>query len=1329
MPYSPEKRNQEAAPADQLPSSAGRRFSALLRRKTLPVLVAGLLLLLWGQQSVMADQTGTLLVLVRRLVSLVSFPIVLRILAGLGVLCSLGVFGLLGLAGVVVRTLTRPRRQAPVSTLTPALLGWPAEAISFPVTVGSCSYPVPGYYCPQPGAQSIVIVSPGYRRPVEDVLLICRALWQAGHHVLAFEYLGHGRPLPAGVSLPLTLGYREVKDFLAAVRYAQGRAPGCRIGALGFSMGGAVSLLGAACCPEVAAVAADSAFATQWQAVEHVVRQRLRLPPRWVDWLLPPLYWMSNRLLRWHAGYRFEQVEPVQAIAQIAPRPVLLIHGQQDRLIPAAAAQQRRAAARPPKARWLVPGVEHVRACLHVPDRSVARLTAFFQQALLPDRPARPLQVAAGSSVVAGSQGQEKAPVRVSRANPPKREQDQSSPPGFRLGLVWGRWLVRWRWRVAGAWLLVLLISLPLAQTVGAVLRPGGTTVPGGETAQVQAVLRQRLHQPATQLFAVLSVSPQQARSRSFAQQQQAVVARARSLPHVLTIQAQVSPNGQTALVILGLDEDSDLVAALVPELQARLEAIPGPAHLQLTGEAAVATALQQATQEDTARAEALALPLTLAALLLVFDGLLASLLPVGLAGLTLITTLAGLALLGRLFPLQSLTESLVGIIGLGLAIDYSLLLIRRFREELARTRAGAEAVAETMATAGEAIACSACLVTLGFGALLLIPIPFVRSLGAGGCLVTGVAALAALTLLPALLSLLGPRINALAVSALLPWRWQRWRGLGPVRRQDPASVSAPPEAVRLVSWWERWAWTVMRHPLPLLGGALALLLLVSWPALALRPGLPGAAVLPADAPARQGWEELRRAFPTVDPAPILVVVQPTAPRSMQSAADRIRVMRLVSWIERLPHVSGVDLPRDHAPQPSPGGAMLLLVHTDSTPDSPEEAQPLDQLHVVPASPREGLHLQIGGPRAQTLEFDRTLYRASELALLFLLAGTALLLLVMVTFRSLLLPLKAILMNLLSLGSAFGALVWVFQDGHGATWLGFTPTGSLDRFVPIVLGCTLFGLSMDYDVFLLSRVRECWRRGRNNEQAVAEGLARTGGMITSAACLFLLVERAGLRHLRGHRPGRLPDPPPGGASDHALAGAVELVAAGSTELGTAVQGSRSDSARRSPPLQTASLWAALVSLALQSKRVPGAAGLGGVADQAGGPDTPWLSCPPDSTEPLLHLRGRFALPGTVAATYQPAARGHPDDGRSADLSQACRTRSPGTAAAAPAGRAENRSSCPVSQPARSGKHATGVMSTGPGCRCGALVLPLIRRGGTDHSRAKSRRPRQEGGLM
>ncbi|RAQ95842.1 MMPL family transporter [Thermogemmatispora tikiterensis] len=1106
MPCSPEKLNLEAAPADRLPSSAGRPRSPMLRWKTLSILMAGLLLLLWGQQSMIAGPAGTILVLIRRLVSLVSFPLVLPVLAGLGVLCFLGALGLVGLAEVVVRTLTRPLRQAPVSMLTPALVGWPAEAISFPVTVGSRSYPVPGYYCPRPGARSLIIVSPGYRRPVEDVLLICRALWQAGHHVLAFEYLGHGRPLPAGASFPLTLGYREVKDFLAAMSYAQERAPGCRIGALGFSMGGAVSLLGAACCPEVAAVVADSAFATQWQAVEQVVRQRLRLPPRWVDWLLPLLHWVSNRVLRWHAGYRFEQVEPVQVIAQIAPRPVLLIHGQQDRLIPPVAAQQLYAAARRPKALWLVPGVEHVRACLHVPDRYVACLTAFFQQTLLQDLPARSLQAASGSSVGAGSQEQEQSPLRASRANPLMSEQAQSSPPGFRLGLVWGRWLVHWRWQVVGAWLLLLLLSLPLAQTVGAVLRPGGTTVPGSEAAQVQTVLRQRLHQPTTQLFAVLSVSPQQARSRSFALQQQAIVARARSLPHVLTIHAQVSPNGQTALVILGFDEDSETIAALVPHLQDQLGAVPGPARLRLTGEAAVAAALQQATQVDTARAEALALPLTLIALLLVFDGLLASLLPVGLAGLTLVMTLAGLALLGRLFSLQSLTESLVSIIGLGLAIDYSLLLIRRFREELARSGAVPKAVADTVATAGEAIAFSACIVALGFGALLLIPIPLLRSLGVGGCLVTGIAALAALTLLPAVLSLLGPRINALALSSLLPWKGHRWRDLLPVRRQNTASVFAPQGAVRPASWWERWAWTVMRHPFPLLGGALGLLLLLSWPALALRPGLPGAAVLPADAPARQGWEDLTRAFPTVDPAPILVIVQPTDPRSLGSAADRVRLMRLVNWIERLPHVSGVDLPMDHEPQPSPGGATLLLVHTNSAPDSPEEARLLDQLHVAPASLRQGLLLQIGGPRAQTLEFDRTLYRASGLALGFLLTGTVLLLLI--TFRSLVLPLKAILMNLLSLGGAYGALVWVFQEGHGASWLGFTPSGSLDRFVPIVLGCTLFGLSMDYEVFLLSRMRECWWQHRNNARAVAEGLARTGGLITSAACLFLLVAGA-----------------------------------------------------------------------------------------------------------------------------------------------------------------------------------------------------------------------------
>ena len=272
-----------------------------------------------------------------------------------------------GVGAYIVNVLTRPKRLAPFAhyTFSPFELGIPAEEVSFASLHGK--HHVNGWYVPYPGATSTVILSPGYRGAMTDVLGICTILWKDGHNVLAFEYYGHGTVVGESV----TLGYREINDFLGAVSYARQRDPQARLGALGYSMGAAVTIMGSARAQEVEAVVADSPFATHRRVIEYAVRRSIHLPFILFEWATDALLW-------WRAGYHFHQVEPLRDIGQIAPRPVLLIHGLSDTTIDPQDASLLYNAAGEPKELWLLPGVEHCGA--YFEDRLVytQKVSNFF---------------------------------------------------------------------------------------------------------------------------------------------------------------------------------------------------------------------------------------------------------------------------------------------------------------------------------------------------------------------------------------------------------------------------------------------------------------------------------------------------------------------------------------------------------------------------------------------------------------------------------------------------------------------------------------------------------------------------------------------------------------------------------------------------------------------------------------------------------------------------------------------------------------------------------------------------------------------------------------
>jgi RND superfamily putative drug exporter len=707
----------------------------------------------------------------------------------------------------------------------------------------------------------------------------------------------------------------------------------------------------------------------------------------------------------------------------------------------------------------------------------------------------------------------------------------------------YGLLVYRFRWLTVTFWLTVVLVSVPFALKSPSVLQGGGYFNISGQAADAQSILSQQLHQPLSQVVVVFQSATVPVTDPAYQREVRAFAVRARTFPYVTSATpGGPGKNGRSAYVLVGFNHDPDYMQREMPAFRTLLPRhdAANPAQAFLTGTPAVYDTLTRVTVQDVERADSLALPVALIVMLVVFGAAVAAMMPL-LLGLSVVpTALAIIYVIALHEPMTSFILSIASIIGLGISIDYSLLITRRFREELGRVRppdrtgrdaAIGDAVATTIATAGRAILFSGIIVMVGFLGLLAIGIQITTSFAIGGAVVVAIAVLAALTLLPALLSILGTRVNAVRIPFLE--RRPGWLSR-PAAAPGATGKASAGAAAGGRGFWHAWALAVMRRPVITILGVLLLIALLGWPALALKVGVPGADVLSAQSSERQGLAILQQQFPALPQDPIDVVVQARNGGSILAQGNLEEVDRLTTWIAAQQHVTSVTgltavpaapgTPTSstgqlaalyssgnyrHVPalarfvsSVAAGDTTVIVAQSDTTLESDQGKALIEHLRADAPAVSQGLDIRVGGLQALSLDLDSALYRNFPRTILVILATTYLLLLLM--FRSVLLPLKAVLMNTLSVGATYGALVYIFQWGN----LGFPRVAFIDAIIPILLFCVLFGLSMDYEVFLLSRIREEWLQSEDNRAAVASGLEKTAGVITSAACLFVIVTGA-----------------------------------------------------------------------------------------------------------------------------------------------------------------------------------------------------------------------------
>lgn len=559
-----------------------------------------------------------------------------------------------------------------------------------------------------------------------------------------------------------------------------------------------------------------------------------------------------------------------------------------------------------------------------------------------------------------------------------------------------------------------------------------------------------------------------------------------------------VSADGSRVLVVVTLRDRYFQAAEAYPELRATVHS--DLLEAGFTGHLAYRKDLDRTVEHDVMFAEIVSLPLALLVLIAVFRTVTAAAVSVGVGVLAVTTGVACIHALSYVIDIAVYAINVATLVGLGVAIDYSLFIVSRYRDELEGGASFEDALITALDTTGHAVVFSGFAVAIGLGSLLFFHGSFLATMGIGATIVVALAVGFALTFLPALLVELGPRIDA---------------GRLPL-----------PDLVASNGMWHRIATWVMRRPISVLVPTLGFVMLLGAPFLRLDFAAADIATLPRGVEARDVYEELRTYFPEQAQTRILVAVTyPTAPaytpervKAMYEFAQKLTqlpgVVKVEGAVDTDPHlnaeyfVADAETPDEDLPNAArrmrammtSKNLALLIVRTDAAPTSAAARQLVRQIR---ADRRVGDGTAtLTGPPANDVDFNAFIFERAPYAIGFILVITYLALFWML--RSVLLPLKAVIMNLLSISASFGALVWLFQDGNFSDVLRFEP-GPLDATVPVLLFCAVFGLSMDYEVLMLSRMREEYLRTGNNTWAVAEGLERTGRLVTSAALIMVFV--------------------------------------------------------------------------------------------------------------------------------------------------------------------------------------------------------------------------------
>ena len=776
-----------------------------------------------------------------------------------------------------------------------------------------------------------------------------------------------------------------------------------------------------------------------------------------------------------------------------------------------------------------------------------------------------------------------------------------------------GVFAYRFRWAILLLWGVLLISSSFFAPELSGRLKGGGFDGANSEAERVQDLMSDEFGASPATLTVVFTGGGIPARSREFQDAQERALAGVRELDDVSQVASYagsedprfISEDGKKSYAVVTSDVSIDETRNVVEEV--RGEVSSDKLETYVTGAPAVYQDLEEASNEDVKNAEKYAFPFAVIILIFAFGTLVAAGVPVLIGGASVLTALAALYFVTGFYDMSVFTLTLSTMLGLGLGIDYALFFVSRFREEL-EVYPTWEAVPRTVATAGRSIFFSGTAVLIGLSGLLFFPFMFMRSIGVAGVVVVFVSVTAALTLLPALLGVLGPRVNRLAIR-------RRRVGVG-------------------TAFWSRSAEIVMRHPLVVILLAAAILGTLLQPVGHMKVGIPEATVLPQKYESRAGDDILKKNFEyaalnpmeivaTLDEDPlgsrglsdtrelgerigaadgvsrvesvytvgeaaamdyagrvadarrraekeaagkvdglvrrqieeqtqkgtdkavkeqlsqikasygaippgteerIRAEVEPRVEREVRASESRIRdeVERKVPGLPEGISADGsvtpegvanfLELPaarksedlRNVLDSYVAGERTLLRGVTERNPYTQDAYGAVDTVRAVEAP--EGTSFLVGGLSAGQKDFISSLYGKAPFAAAFVIGVTYLILLV--TFRSVFIPLKAVIVNILSLTASFGAMVFVFQDGNLSGLLDFTPLGFVDATLPILMFCTIFGVSMDYEVFLLSRIREAYENGDSNTASVSKGLVATAGIITSAAAIIIVVTGA-----------------------------------------------------------------------------------------------------------------------------------------------------------------------------------------------------------------------------
>lgn len=678
----------------------------------------------------------------------------------------------------------------------------------------------------------------------------------------------------------------------------------------------------------------------------------------------------------------------------------------------------------------------------------------------------------------------------------------------------WGIWCAaNARWVVLG-WGVVLIASALLFPRFAESLGGSSLAVTGSESARTEQVLEEDFDGGVTEdAIIVIASESLTVRDSEF---QRAISEAARtaddepgvrsiSVPQDSSSGEQVSEDGRTALVLVGLTGDERDRQELAPRLQSALDAVHvDDVSVSLTGSSALNAAVVEQQDTDIARAESIGLPVALVVLFVAFGTLVAAGLPLLLGVLTVVTAFGALGALSFATSFDVFVQAVVTMLGLALGIDYCLFIVTRFREELAREGPPnvPEAVGRTLATAGSAVLFSGSTVLISVSGLFLVQAPVFRSMALGVMVAVVVMLALSTTLLPALLGVLGRRIDRLKVPGL-------------------ARSTAPVDIRK--SWWARWTKAVLRRPVVIGGVTGVVLVLAAVPASDLKLGFDVGADAVSESPAGIGYAAVAEDFSPGAAAPLQVVIEskePLAAQDLERVDEYTRELSYLPGVDEVESLSSalaaVGMPLEGASlealqdSDSPGvdrllsadrRATLTLVFADTAPDADETIALVESIRSLPEP--EGLEVSVGGLSAQIVDVIAEVDRSTPWVVTVILGSSFVLLLL--AFRSVVLALGAIIMNGLSVAAAFGLLTLVFQAGLGESVLDFTSRGFIQAYLPLFAFVVVFGLSMDYEVFLISRMIEEWDRGHDTRGAVVSGVAHSAKVITAAAGIMVVV--------------------------------------------------------------------------------------------------------------------------------------------------------------------------------------------------------------------------------